>query len=250
MNPSYRLGNSIVLGTLLISALVCLLATSPRPTPARSGQELGDLGLSLPPFSLTERSGSTITNASLADDVWVASFIFTRCPLSCPRISGVMKGLQGKFAGTGVKLVSISVDPEHDSPQILAEYARRFDADPDRWLFLTGPKNQIHDLIIHGFKLPVQPGDEAEKAAGGEAFLHSDRLALVDRGKLVGVFSSSDPRAIESLIVRAKGSSKQAPATGWHFGKMPRTFREDDGSVAGSRGWRIRGVASHRDRGC
>lgn len=215
MNASYRLGNVIVLSTVLVSAALCLLRVSPRSAEAASGQELGELNRSLPPFSLAERSEKTITNADLADDVWVASFIFTRCPLSCPRISSVMKSLQGKFAGKGVKLVSFSVDPDHDTPKILAEYARGFDADPDRWLFLTGAKDQIYSLIAKGFMLPVEPSDDATKAAGGEAFLHSDRLALVDHGKLLGVYSTNDPQALETLIARAETAAKSSSAPAW-----------------------------------
>ena len=73
-----------------------------------------------------ERSGRPVTDADLADRVWVASFIFTRCPLSCPRITSVMKSLQDKLAGTGVQLVSLSVDPEHDTPEVLSAYAAKF----------------------------------------------------------------------------------------------------------------------------
>ena len=74
--------------------------------------------LELGGFRLTERSGRAITDADLAGRVWVASFIFTHCPLSCPRITSVMKGLQAKLAGTKVQLVSISVDPDRDTPEV------------------------------------------------------------------------------------------------------------------------------------
>ena len=215
VNASYRLGNVIVCGTILVSTALCLMGVSLKPNPVRSAQNLGDLQLTLVPFSLTERSGRTVTNADLADDVWVASFIFTRCPLSCPRISSVMKGLQSKFQSTDAKLVSISVDPEHDTPQVLSEYARRFGADPERWLFLTGPKDQVYRLITQGFKLPVEINDEPVKAAGGEAFLHSDRLALVDHGKLIGVYSTNDSEAVETLIRNVMSTRQKSRAPAW-----------------------------------
>jgi len=214
VNASYRPGIAIVLATVLVSTILCLLRVSPNPAEP-SGQELGALNLSIPSFSLTERSGRTITNADLADDVWVASFIFTRCPLSCPKISSVMKSLQGKFSGNGVRLVSISVDPEYDTPVVLKQYAERFDADPENWLFLTGEKESIYKLIFEGFKLPVGPNDEVAKAAGAEAFLHSDRLALVDRGKLLGVYPTSEPQALETLIAKAKSAAKGSRAPAW-----------------------------------
>ncbi len=138
-------------------------------------------------------SGRAVTDADLADRVWVASFIFTRCPLSCPRITSVMKGLQGKLAGTGVQLVSLSVDPEHDTPEVLAEYARAVRADPDRWWFLTGPKVDVERLIVERFKLGLETTGEADRATGAEAIPHSPWLALVDRGnKVVGYFDSND----------------------------------------------------------
>ena len=182
------------------------------PTPPRAGHDLGRATPSLSgTFRLTERSGRLVTEADLADHVWVASFIFTRCPLSCPRITSVMKDLQGKFAGTGVQLVSLSVDPEHDTPAILSEYASRFSADPARWWFLTGPKTEVTDLIRARFKLGLEETSPADRELGAEAFAHSDRLALVDRGnRVIGYFATTEPDALSSLIQQAK--QRAAPA--------------------------------------
>jgi protein SCO1/2/putative membrane protein len=155
------------------------------------------------PFRLEERSGRTITTGDLADRVAIASFIFTRCPLSCPRISGIMQGVQGRLAGTEVLLLSFSVDPEHDTPEVLRAYAQRFRASPDRWWFLTGPKSLIYKLIRDRFKLSVM---EAPAPAGSdtEAIVHSDRLALIDHGRIAGFFESSDPDAVDALVARAR----------------------------------------------
>jgi protein SCO1 len=135
--------------------------------------------------------------------VCVAGFIFTRCPLSCPRISGVMKELQQQFAGTSVLLASITVDPDYDTQAVLSEYAQRFAARPDRWWFLTGGKQQIHDLVQGRFKLGLQEASPTERAAGSEAITHSDRLALVEDGHVVGFFESSSPVALEALVAQA-----------------------------------------------
>ena len=204
MNASYRLGNAIVVGTLLASLLTCLVLVGPRPGPTRAGQDLGDRGFPLGDFRLVERSGRAVTGAEFADRVCVASFIFTRCPLQCPKITNEMKRLQAQFTGTGVTLVSISVDPEYDTPAVLSLYARRFGADANRWWFLTGPKDVVYEVIAGRFKLPVQPSSEAEQKAGAEAFEHSNRLALVDHGKVVGYFDSTDPEAIKALTARAR----------------------------------------------
>lgn len=205
MDASYRLGLSIVVATVVATAGLCLAASALRPQGTRSGQDLGKDPFGLGTFRLTERSGKTITEADLADRVWIASFIFTRCPLSCPRISSVMKSLQSKLDGSSARLVSISVDPEHDTPEVLAEYAGKFSADPDRWWFLTGPKDEVSHLVVDRFKLGLSMASEADQKAGAEAFSHSNRLALVDRGnKVVGYFDTTDPAAIESLLGRVK----------------------------------------------
>ncbi len=191
-------------GTVLASALLCLATVRPGPTPGRAGQELGDHAFDVGPFRLVERSGRVVTEADLAGRVWIASFIFTHCPLSCPRITSVMKGLQDRLAGTDIQLVSLSVDPERDTPEVLAKYAHNFGADPGRWWFLTGPKVEVHALIVDRFKLGVVETDAADRRAGAEEFSHSARLALVDRGKVVGYFDSDAPADLDQLVAEAR----------------------------------------------
>ena len=112
-----------------------------RP-PGRAGREAlggartGHLGS----FRLTERSGETVTEADLADEVWIAAFIFTRCPASCPRITAAMDGFQERTGRYRRPPGQHHRRPEHDTPEVLDAYARRFRADPDRWWFLTGPE--------------------------------------------------------------------------------------------------------------
>ncbi|WZO95960.1 DUF420 domain-containing protein [Isosphaeraceae bacterium EP7] len=202
---SYRLGLSIVAGTILISGLLAATFTHKAGPPPPASRDLTGHEFELGPFRLTERSGRVITEADLAPSVWIASFIFTRCPNSCPRITATMKGLQGQLGGTGVKLVSISVDPDHDTPDVLARYASSFSADPDLWWFLTGPADDVYKLILKGFRLGVQASSEADRKEGAEAVSHSDRLALVDVGnKVVGTFPASDAEALRDLVTRAR----------------------------------------------
>jgi protein SCO1/2/putative membrane protein len=215
MNIPYRLGNTIVLGTVAASLAVCLALVSPLPAPTRAGHDLGDQAFPLGPFRLAERYGRAATDADLADRVWVASFIFTRCPLSCPKITSVMKGLQAKLDGTGVRLVSITVDPVHDTREVLADYARRFQADPDRWWFLTGPKDDVYRLIEQGFKLPAVPSTDDDRQKGAESFSHSTRLALVGRGnRVAGYFDANDAKDVTALVARARGLDAGA-VPGW-----------------------------------
>jgi protein SCO1/2 len=202
---SYRIGAQIVCGTILVSAIVCSIwvgLNPPKSPPA--AQDLGAAALPVGEFQFQERSGRTVRDTDLFDRVCIVSFIFTRCPLSCPRISGVMNGLQERLAKTNVLLVSISVDPDHDTPSVLTEYAARFGASGDRWWFLTGPKPSTYDLVQNRFKLAVGETPLTDLAPDTEAIFHSDRLALVDHGRVAGFFESNDPRALDELVASAR----------------------------------------------
>ncbi len=151
-------------------------------------------------FSLTERSGRSVSLADLAGSPWVADFIFTRCTGVCPILSSRMKELQDLLhARPDVRLVSISVDPEHDTPDVLASYAERSGADPGRWLFLTGDWSATRRLVSEGFKLAVsrsEPGEVPE----GELVTHSDRIVLVDReGRIRGYYHGTEEEAVERI---------------------------------------------------
>jgi protein SCO1/2/putative membrane protein len=208
VDRSYRLGLGIIAGTVTLAALLCILrvdAKGARPATDANAM-LRRQPLPLGAFRLTDQNGRQVTEETLGDRVWITSFIFTRCPMSCPRISAVMKGLQGKLGKTGVKLVSVSVDPEYDTPPVLARYAKALDADPSRWLFLTGPKDDVYRLILKGFKVPVsdtpEPGDDHEQA---EAVSHSNRLVLVaPGGQIVGFYEAEDAGSLSRLLADAK----------------------------------------------
>lgn len=206
-SSSYRVGSFIVLGTFLASAAICVATVRDRPSgpPPRAAHALANNPLPLPAFTLTERSGAAVASAQTVDRVWIAAFVFTRCPSSCPRISAVMKGLQAKLAGTRVQLVSISVDPERDTPEVLGAYAQGLGADPDRWWFLTGTKQAIYSLVLDGFRVPVRESSEADRAAGAEDVAHSARLAVVDRGnRVVGYYDAESPEEVDALIREAR----------------------------------------------
>jgi cytochrome oxidase Cu insertion factor (SCO1/SenC/PrrC family) len=128
----------------------------------RSLEGLQILG-TVPDFSLLERGGRRVTLADFRGKVWIASFIYTHCTDTCPLQSARMARLQEDLrAEPDVRLVSITVDPERDTPRVLAEYAARFSADRDRWLFLTGEKMAIYALAQEGFHLPAaDPGEAA-----------------------------------------------------------------------------------------
>lgn len=147
----------------------------------------------LPPFSLKERSGKDVALADLAGRVWVADFFFTRCSGPCPKMSAEMAELQRTFKPLGerVRLVSISVDPGFDTPQVLVQYAKRFGADPAGWWFVTGEYEAVQRLAIQGFKL----------GATDNILIHSEKFVLVDaKGRIRGYYESSDVGAVQRLV--------------------------------------------------
>ncbi len=154
----------------------------------------------VPPFRLLERSGSFVEDRQLRGRVWIADFIFTRCPGPCKLLSERMAVLQRELGGADdVVLVSFSIDPEYDTPAVLTEYAGRFGADPTRWLFLTGDPAEMQRLVAKGFLLPVLPQEPGKEEEEG-LWIHSTRLMLVDKeGRIRAYYDSDSPEAMAKL---------------------------------------------------
>ncbi len=195
-------GRQIAKGIALLSLGLTACSDSGQPLyrSAALGGGLEALGAA-PSFSLVDQSGGQFESGSLEGRYWVANFIFTRCRTMCPMLSGRMRELQTRLAddpaGDGVRLVSFSVDPEHDRPAVLAEYALRYDADPDRWSFVTGEREEIWNLSTAGFKLAV--GEAPAEA--GEPLFHSDRFVLVDSaGQIRGYYPATQSESLDVLI--------------------------------------------------
>jgi protein SCO1/2 len=146
----------------------------------------------IPSFQLTSQSGQPFDSKSLDGDIWVADFIYTTCPGPCPRMSAQMRGVQSAVASMPrVKLVSITVDPKNDTPAVLAAYATRYRAQPDRWFFLTGEQAALESLCRNGFKLGDVDG----------SMVHSTRFVLVDRhGRVRGFYSVEEDGAVAKLL--------------------------------------------------
>lgn len=132
----------------------------------------------VPDFTLTDRTGRTVKLADLKGKIWVADFIFTTCGGPCPMMTQRMGELRRALYSRGVTdvvCITFTVDPETDTPSVLTDYARQFNAESPDWLFLTGDVLSIYDLSRDGFKLPAGPGEgEAHKVE------HSPRFVLVD----------------------------------------------------------------------
>jgi protein SCO1/2 len=131
----------------------------------------------VPDFVLVERSGRQVTKNSFLGKVWVVDFIFTRCADECPLLTGRMARLQQAFAAVDeVRFVSITIDPAYDTPEMLAQYARNFGADPQRWFFLTGDKKTIYRLAQEGFHLGVVDPSDARSTSAVSVFSRARRI--------------------------------------------------------------------------
>jgi protein SCO1 len=178
------------LSRLLLALLAVPLMGCPSGFTPPTRSERPDVQIPAPDFALTERSGKTVTRDDLKGKVWVASFVFTRCPGPCPAVSATMARLQKELDlknRPDLRLVTFTVDPERDTPNELKEYAARYQADAERWLFLTGKSEaDLHKLLRDGFKVTAQ---RAKNAKPGDEFDHSTRLAVVDKsGTIRGYF--------------------------------------------------------------
>ena len=159
-----------------------------------SDAPLNDFG-SVPEFELVERSGETITLDDLAGEVWVANLIFTHCGGTCPLMTVQMRSLQSVLP-VEVRFVSITVDPARDTPKVLAEYAALHGADPERWLFLTGERDDIYRLSQEGFHLAVDDTFGSEI----EPITHSTRFVLVDQEGRIRNYYDGTTRDSHALI--------------------------------------------------
>ena len=147
-----------------------------------------------PPFLLTERDGTPADNTALDGKVWVAEFAFTRCKF-CPQVSATMARLRNELALTArddFRLVTFTVDPDHDTADELRKYAKVFTTDDDRhWLFLRGPRRYVELLCRRGFKVAVEEKPDAPESLRFDHFL--DLLVIDKKGRVRGTFAGLPP---------------------------------------------------------
>lgn len=179
---------------MLLSVVFCVTillfpACSPAPKPQRA----------LPDFSLTAVTVDGVSpfdSRALKGRPWIADFVYTRCSGPCPMLTANMQRLQ-KSLPKKVGLLSFTVDPDHDGPEALTEYARKFSADPQRWFFLTGEKAELVKLVRDGFLLPVV---ENAAAAPGERYAHSTKFVLLDgEARVLGWYDGDDEKSLAKL---------------------------------------------------
>jgi protein SCO1/2 len=161
----------------------------------------------VPAFQLVNQDNQSFGTEQLRGKIWIADFVYTSCPGPCPMISTRMGEVQRPLKDTDVKLVTFSVDPQHDTPTVLRDYAARLNAEPGRWNFLTGDKGTVYRLVRDGFKLATIDDPK------GPGPIHSTRMVLVDRrGSIRGYYDALDADALTRLLADTHHLLQDQPA--------------------------------------
>ncbi len=183
--PSVWFGVVFLFGFLAMAFLLLLGDLTQHEAPLPVLGQVGD-------FTLTNQDGTATTLADLTNRVWVADIIFTRCAGECPRMSAQMKSVEDKLpADSEAMLVSLTTDPEYDTPVILKRYGERYGADFSHWTFLTGTKYEIAQLSANGLKLGSTSVLSKDQKSPVDLFIHTSVFVVVDKhGQLRGIFET------------------------------------------------------------
>jgi protein SCO1 len=162
----------------------------------------------VPAFAFTTQQNKSFTHEDLLGRVSIANFIFTRCPTVCPVFSMKMQRV-AEQTDASIQLISFSVDPEYDTPERLAAYARDFQADPTRWHFLTGEATEVRQTVEGALKIAM--ADEGLDENGLPDIVHGTHFVLLDsEGRIRGYYNSDDVDRIEEMIRDARQLVKQS----------------------------------------
>lgn len=204
--PTAIPGKKLLLGLLAI-LLVAVVPFIVVPTLFKRGEtvKLDDLG-TVTPFSLVDERGQVFTQEALRGHPTIVNFVFTRCDTICPIVTMKMERLQDKLQdrrAEPIKLVSISVDPAYDTPERLAAYAARYNAQADKWRFVTGPVDKVRALVEGPFMNSMIL--EGQTPSGAPAISHNGYFALVDGDlRIRGVYDSNDVKRLDELLRHAR----------------------------------------------
>lgn len=187
---------------ILVLVLPIFLVICERPASIGEGSESPKLPVlaTLPAFDLTDENGDSISLGSFSGKLWIADFIFTRCPSTCPMQTAQMKRLQQTLRAhprwNDFRLVSFTVDPGYDVPTVLKEYGAAAGAEPGQWKFVTGTRDAIWNLSVAGFKLAA-----GESTEGDGPLFHSTKFVLVDaRGRIRGYYDGLTNEGVNALV--------------------------------------------------
>ena len=162
----------------------------------------------IPSFSLINQFGKAFGSADLKGRAYLANFAFTACPTTCPALMQNLQKVQKRIRGLGQKvaIVTFSVDPVNDSPEVLFKHAQKYKANPHIWSFLTGEKKEIRELLLKGFKVPMGEREQFIGKVDGEDLslfdiAHTTKLVLVDGGGGIRGYYSTDKSGINNLMI-------------------------------------------------
>ena len=160
----------------------------------------------VPAFQLVERSGKQISLADLKGKVLLVDFVYSECPGPCPMISTRFSDLQKEvLKDPNALMISITLNPAHDTVEVLKAYAERFHASPDRWLFLTGEKSKVLDLVVNGFMMTVLEQNDQK-----QPIIHSTKIALVDKqGTIRAYFDAGDEKNQPEILKAIQQLSRE-----------------------------------------
>lgn len=182
--------------SVIFSALTFVISGC-RPAPAQF-RALPDFALT----GVTVDGTSPLDRRALRGRMWVVDFVYTRCSGPCPLLTAHMAALQKRLPKS-VGLLSFTVDPDHDSPEVLTLYAKKFKADPQRWFFVTGDKPELVRLFRDGFQIAVA---ESADAPPGQTVAHTTKFVLLDgEGLIRGYYDGDDRESLDRLVKDAGG---------------------------------------------
>ncbi|MFM9944573.1 MAG: SCO family protein, partial [Bacteroidia bacterium] len=192
----------LIIGTILIGPLAWGLLWKYSKTSYKKLPVMGTVEMTgdttpyvVPNFSFISQSGDTITQKNFENKIYVANFFFATCPDVCPKMNRNLHLVYEKFKkDPKIKFISHTVHPEHDSVEVLAEYAKKLKVDNTKWYFVTGRKKEIYEIAAEGYKAITVEGDKPAK------FIHSEKLILVDKEKHIrGIYDSQDYKDVLRL---------------------------------------------------
>ncbi len=187
---------------VFIAVLLLAACGGEKSELSKEGNYLGDQEMLIEEFSFVNESGEEFGLANLKDEVWIADFIFTHCTSVCPPMSANMSKVQQKLEdeGLNVPIVSFTVDPDRDTPEVLKEYAEQYGANLETWHFLTGYSfDEIKNLSEGTFKSPV-----AKPVEGDDQFMHGVNFYLIDGNRIVKAYNGVSNVPIEAIVEDVK----------------------------------------------
>jgi cytochrome oxidase Cu insertion factor (SCO1/SenC/PrrC family) len=209
----WRIGVGLALAVLTLLLAFLLVRLKPHTAP---GQPLPVIS-QIADFSLTNQNGRAVSLADLRGQPWVADIIFTRCPGPCLKMTKQMQALQDALPpDSQAKLVTLTTDADFDTPPVLKAYAERFQADPQRWMFLTGTKQEVAKLAIDSLKLTAIEKKPEERESPEDLFVHSTLFVVADKqSRLRRVFETTgegiDPQNVKARILAVVGRLEREP---------------------------------------